>query len=100
MDFITELCLRVHFLSNQSASCTILIPTVKSPPASLMAQLLIANVGSLPRVGDDKDEQRHRRARAHFERKEISAHAFRDVEQSITQELVQRQLTYGLDEIT
>jgi methionine synthase II (cobalamin-independent) len=65
-----------------------------------MAQLLIANVGSLPRVGDDKDEQRHRRARAHFERKEISAHAFRDVEQSITQELIQRQLVTGLDEIT
>jgi 5-methyltetrahydropteroyltriglutamate--homocysteine methyltransferase len=65
-----------------------------------MAQLLIANVGSLPRVGDDKDEQRHRRARGHFERKEISAHAFRDVEQSITQELIQRQLSCGLDEIT
>ncbi len=65
-----------------------------------MAQLLIANVGSLPRVGDDQDQQRHRRARAHFERKEISAHAFRDVEQSITQELIQRQLVAGLDEIT
>lgn len=65
-----------------------------------MAQLLIANIGSLPRVGDDKDEQRHRRARAHFDRKEISAHAFRDVEQSITQECIQRQLVCGLDEIT
>jgi methionine synthase II (cobalamin-independent) len=65
-----------------------------------MAQLRTANIGNLPRVGDDRDEQRHRRARGHFERKEISAHAFRDVEQSITQELVHRQLSYGLDEIT
>ena len=57
-------------------------------------------LAACPRVGDDKDEQRHRRARGHFERKEISAHAFRDVEQSITQELIQRQLSFGLDEIT
>lgn len=65
-----------------------------------MTQLFIANVGNLPRVGDDKDEQRHRRARAHFDRKEISAHALHDVEHSISQELIARQLAFGLDEVT
>jgi len=65
-----------------------------------MSQLLTANIGSYPRIGEEKDQQRHRRGLAHFEAKEISAHAFRDVQQSVIHELIREQVTAGVDEVT
>lgn len=65
-----------------------------------MTQLLIASIGSYPRIGELKDQQRHRRGFTHFQNKEISAHAFRDVEQSVTQELIREQILCNLDEVT
>ncbi len=65
-----------------------------------MASLILANIGSFPRVGEDKDHQRYRRGYGHFERKEISAHAFRDVVQSVIQEIIRDQETCFLDHLT
>lgn len=65
-----------------------------------MTQILTANTGGFPRIGENKDEQRHRRGMAHWLRKEISSHAFRDVEQSVIQEVMREQIDLGLDEIT
>lgn len=65
-----------------------------------MPQIRTAHIGSYPRTGDHKDQQRHRRGLAHFLNKDISAHAFRDVVQSVVQEVIQEQLTAGLDEVT
>lgn len=65
-----------------------------------MTQISIANIGNYPRIGEDKDQQRYRRGFGHFERKDISAHAFRDVEQSVAQEIIREQLLCNLDEVT
>jgi 5-methyltetrahydropteroyltriglutamate--homocysteine methyltransferase len=65
-----------------------------------MPNFLTASIGSLPRIGDEKDEQRHRRGLAHLTRKDISAHAFRDVEQSVVQDALRDQAAAGLDEVT
>jgi len=65
-----------------------------------MSQLSAASIGSYPRTGEDKDQQRFPRALGHFERKEISAHALRDVEQSVAQEIIREQLDAGVDEVT
>jgi methionine synthase II (cobalamin-independent) len=65
-----------------------------------MTQILAANTGGFPRIGENKDEQRYRRGMAHWLKKEISAHAFRDVEQSVVQEVIREQTDAGLDEIT
>lgn len=65
-----------------------------------MTQILAANIGGFPRIGENKDEQRYRRGMTHWLKKEISAHAFRDVEQSVVQEVIREQIDAGLDEIT
>jgi len=65
-----------------------------------MTLLQVASIGSYPRTGDEKDHQRYPRALGHFERKEISAHALRDVEQSIVQEVIREQVDRGADEVT
>jgi 5-methyltetrahydropteroyltriglutamate--homocysteine methyltransferase len=65
-----------------------------------MTQILTANIGGYPRLGETKDQQRHRRALAHFQTGQLSKHAFRDVEQSVTQEIIREQIEDGLDEIT
>jgi methionine synthase II (cobalamin-independent) len=65
-----------------------------------MTQILAANTGGFPRIGENKDEQRYRRGMTHWLKKEISAHAFRDVEQSVIQEVIREQIDAGLDEIT
>lgn len=65
-----------------------------------MTQFIIANIGSYPRIGEEKDQQRHRRGSANFDNKEISAHAYKDVEQSVVQEVVHEQALAGLDEVT
>lgn len=65
-----------------------------------MTQFLVASIGSYPRTGEEKDHQRYPRALGHFERKEISAHAMRDVEQSIVQEVLREQIDHGADEVT
>lgn len=61
---------------------------------------LTAHIGSYPRIGEHKDQQRHRRGLAHFLNKDISAHAFRDVEQSVVHEVILEQSGCGLDEVT
>lgn len=65
-----------------------------------MTRILTANIGSYPRIGEEKDQQRLRRALHHLQYKEISAHAFHDVEQSVIQEIVREQILAGVDEAT
>lgn len=65
-----------------------------------MTQLLTANIGGFPRIGEEKDQQRHRRALTHLQNREISSHAFHDVEQSVTQEVIREQILTGVDEVT
>ncbi len=65
-----------------------------------MTQFQVASIGSYPRTGEEKDHQRYPRALGHFERKEISAHALRDVEQSIVQEVIREQIDHGANEVT
>lgn len=65
-----------------------------------MTQLLTANIGSYPRIGEDKDQQRHRRGLNHLQNKELSKHAFNDIEHSVIQEAVREQIETGIDEIT
>jgi len=65
-----------------------------------MTQILTSSVGSYPRIGEEKDQQRHRRALHHLQNKEISSHAFHDVEQSVIQEVIREQILTGLDEVT
>jgi len=65
-----------------------------------MTQILAANIGSYPRIGEEKDQQRHKRGLANFTKNEISAHAFRDVQESVVQEVIREQIASGLDEIT
>lgn len=65
-----------------------------------MTKIRSANIGSYPRIGEEKDQQRLRRALAHRQNGELSAHAFHDVENSVIQEVIREQLLTGLDEIT
>lgn len=65
-----------------------------------MTQILAAHIGNYPRIGDHKDQQRHRRGLTHYLKKDISAHAFRDVVQSVAQETIHEQTELGLDEVT
>lgn len=65
-----------------------------------MTQLRTAHIGSYPRVGEHKDQQRYRRGLTHFQNGDISAHGFRDVLQSVVQELIREQIESGIDEIT
>jgi 5-methyltetrahydropteroyltriglutamate--homocysteine methyltransferase len=65
-----------------------------------MTHVSVASIGSYPRTGEEKDHQRYPRALGHFERKEISAHALRDVEQSVVQEVIREQIDNGAEEVT
>lgn len=65
-----------------------------------MTNIILANIGSYPRIGEDKDQQRYRRGYLNFQNKEISSHAFKDVEQSVIQEIIKEQILTGLDEVT
>ncbi|MCG3204813.1 MAG: 5-methyltetrahydropteroyltriglutamate--homocysteine methyltransferase [Elusimicrobia bacterium] len=65
-----------------------------------MINISTAHIGSLPRIGEGTDLQRHKRGTTHYERKEISAHAYRDVEESVILELIREQELIGLDEVT
>lgn len=65
-----------------------------------MTEFVLANIGSYPRIGEEKDQQRYRRGFLNFQNKEISAHAFKDVEQSVILEVVREQIALGLNEVT
>lgn len=65
-----------------------------------MARHLVSSIGNYPRIGEEKDQQRYRRALAHFQNREISAHALGDVEQSVVQEVIHEQVLTGVDEVT
>jgi len=63
-------------------------------------KLITTNIGSYPRVGESRDHQRLRRAYGQREREELSAIAFRDVERSVTEEIIQEQVQSGIDHVT
>ncbi len=60
-------------------------------------QLIPANTGSYPRIGDTPEAQRHRRAYAQRERGEISASEWQTVEDESTREIVAEQLAAGVE---
>ena len=63
-------------------------------------EILLANHGSYPRIGDAPELQRHRRAYAQLERREITENDFRRVEDEVTAEVIREQVTSGLDVVT
>src|SRR5262245_2667492 len=60
-------------------------------------QLVRANTGSYPRIGDTPAAQRHRRAYAQRERGELSAADWRTVEDEITREVIGEQIAAGVE---
>lgn len=63
-------------------------------------EILLTNHGSYPRIGDAPELQRHRRAYAQWERKEITEEDFRRVEDEVTAEVIREQEAAGLDVVT
>ena len=63
-------------------------------------ELLLANHGSYPRIGDSPGQQRLRRAYAQHERGEINSKEFDAIQTSVIQEIVQEQAEAGLDLVT
>ncbi|MBI4609637.1 MAG: methylcobamide--CoM methyltransferase [Candidatus Rokubacteria bacterium] len=63
-------------------------------------ELVLTSVGSYPRIGDAPELQRHRRAYAQWERKEISEEAFRKVEDEVTAEVIREQIEAGVELVT
>ena len=63
-------------------------------------ELLTANVGSYPRIGDSPGQQTHRQAYARWERGEISDEEFERVQREVTRELIEEQVRAGLDLVT
>lgn len=60
-------------------------------------ELILANTGSYPRIGDAPDLQRLRRAHAQRERGELSAEAFAKLQDEVTAEVVREQLAAGVE---
>jgi len=60
-------------------------------------KLILTNAGSYPRIGDAPELQRHRRAYAQWERKEIGEAAFRKVEDEVTAEVIREQIEAGVE---
>jgi 5-methyltetrahydropteroyltriglutamate--homocysteine methyltransferase len=63
-------------------------------------ELMLANHGSYPRIGDSPGQQRLRRAYAQHEREEITSEEFDAIQTSVIQEIVQEQADAGLDLVT
>ena len=60
-------------------------------------QLILANTGSYPRIGDTPGAQRHRRAYAQRERGELSVNEWRTVEDEVTREVIAEQIAAGVE---
>jgi 5-methyltetrahydropteroyltriglutamate--homocysteine methyltransferase len=60
-------------------------------------ELILANTGSYPRVGDRPEQQRLRRAHQERERGRASAEAFAKLQDEVTAEVVQEQLAAGVE---
>ncbi len=63
-------------------------------------ELLTANTGSYPRIGNRPEQQRHRQAYAQWERSEISSEEFERVQDEVTREVIEEQVRAGLDMVT
>ncbi|MCS7131356.1 MAG: methylcobamide--CoM methyltransferase [Hadesarchaea archaeon] len=63
-------------------------------------ELLTANTGSYPRIGDKPEQQKHRQAYARWEKGEISDEEFMRVQDEVTIEVIQEQVRAGLDLVT
>ena len=63
-------------------------------------ELLLANHGSYPRIGDSPGQQRLRRGYGQHERGEITLKEFDAIQTSVIQEIVQEQAAAGLDLVT
>ena len=63
-------------------------------------ELLTANTGSYPRIGDRSEQQSHRQAYAKRERAEISDEEFERVQDEVTREVIGEQAKAGLDLVT
>ena len=60
-------------------------------------ELILANTGSYPRIGDTPGQQRLRRAHAERERGALSPEAFARVQDDVTAEVVREQLAAGVE---
>ncbi len=65
-----------------------------------MVQLHTASIGSYPRVGDRKEEQKLRRAISRFEQDEISEEELTDVQHEVIRDVVAEQEEAGVDQVT
>lgn len=63
-------------------------------------EVLCANTGSYPRIGDGREQQKHRRAYAQMERGEITGARWEAVQDEVTREAIAEQVEAGLDLVT
>jgi 5-methyltetrahydropteroyltriglutamate--homocysteine methyltransferase len=63
-------------------------------------ELILTSAGSYPRIGETPEAQRHRRAYAQHERREISDAEWRAVEDEVAAQVVREQAAAGLDVVT
>ena len=63
-------------------------------------ELIVSHAGSYPRIGDAPALQRHRRAYAQRERRELSEEEFTKVEDEVTDEVIQEQIEAGVELVT
>lgn len=63
-------------------------------------ELLSANTGGYPRIGDRPEQQRHRQAYAQHERGEISDEEFERIQDEVTRGVIEEQVRVGLDVVT
>jgi 5-methyltetrahydropteroyltriglutamate--homocysteine methyltransferase len=60
-------------------------------------ELILANTGSYPRIGDTAEQQRLRRAHTQRERGELTPEAFAKVQDDVTGEVVREQIGTGIE---
>jgi 5-methyltetrahydropteroyltriglutamate--homocysteine methyltransferase len=60
-------------------------------------ELILANTGSYPRIGDTPDQQRLRRAHAQREQGELTPEQFAKIQDDVTAEVVREQIAAGIE---
>src|SRR5438552_18500740 len=60
-------------------------------------ELILANTGSYPRIGDTPAQQRLRRAYQEREQGQLGAEAFTRLQDEVTEEVVREQLAAGVE---
>ncbi len=65
-----------------------------------MVQLKTASIGSYPRVGDRKEEQKLRRAISQYEKDEITEDRLKEIQHEVIRDVIHEQEEAGVDQVT